>query len=182
MSIRNTNSTYGSLAKFFHWLIFALVFLMLIYGYFLDDIPKEYKPFAYNTHKLIGLSILFLMLARLCWTLINPKPQLPGTPSFWERCAERFVHYLLYIVVIAMPLSGWIGSAAAGKFPQLGGFIFTLPIAQSKDLAHQAFEWHEFLAFSILGLVAVHVLAALYHHFIRKDNVLRRMMPGGRAD
>ena len=175
--IRNTISAYGSVSKFFHWLIFLLLFCMIIFGYFLDDFPKDVQPVTYNIHKLTGLAILLLMLLRLGWTLINPKPELPAGTLSWQRSAERLVHFLLYATVIAMPIAGWVGSAAEGYFPHFGDIVFKLPIEKNKALGDTAFYLHDKLAIAIIVLVSIHILAALYHHFIKRDNVLRRMMP-----
>ena len=177
MQLRNTSTTYGAVSKFFHWLIFLLVLAMLIFGYFLDDVPKEYKAVAYNLHKLTGLTILLLMLLRLMWALTNSKPLLPAETSCWQRGAERIVHGLLYAALIGMPLAGWIGAVAGEKPPHLGDFQFNLPIAPSKALKNTAFDIHGYLAITIIVLVSVHALAALYHHFIKKDNILKRMLP-----
>jgi cytochrome b561 len=177
MSLRNTATSYGSVAKFFHWLVSALIVLMLIFGYLLDDIPKDYQPAAYNLHKLTGLTILALMLLRLVWTLINPKPVLPADTMPWERLSERLVHFMFYFFAILMPLAGWVGAVAARKPPHLGNFNFELPIPQDKVLAHAAFDVHGIVAIVLIVLISIHVLAALYHHFIRKDNILMRMLP-----
>lgn len=175
--LRNTSTSYGSVAKFFHWLIFILLFVMIVYGYFLESVPKPYKAIAVNTHKLIGVTILVLVLLRLMWALINPKPLLPLDTKIWERVLERLVHYLLYATMLAMPLSGWIASVGGGRPPHLGSLYLNLPIEQDKALADSAFDFHQLLAIAIIILFCIHVSAALYHHFIRKDNVLRRMMP-----
>lgn len=181
MTIKNTLTTYGSVAKFLHWLIFLLLFFMIIYGYFLPDIPKTYQAMAYNIHKVTGVLILCLMLLRGFWALINPRPLLASqASSFWERVIERIVHYLLYVAVIAMPLSGWIGSSSAGKAPHVGGFVLQLPIAHHKALIKGAFEIHNFLALAIIVLVSLHFIAALYHYFIKKDEILQRMLPSSR--
>lgn len=177
MSLRNTTLTYGSVAKFFHWLIFLLLFGMIIFGFLLDDIPKDSQPFAYNIHKLTGLTILTLMLLRTGWTLMNPKPVLPFDTLPWQRVAERVVHFLLYACVIAMPIMGWVGSTASGHAPHLGSINLALPIAEDKAFADQAFAIHNFLAFTIIALVTIHVAAAFYHHFIKRDNILIRMLP-----
>lgn len=174
---KNTAVAYGSVSKFFHWLIFVLLLFMLTLGYFLHDIPKAYQSLVYNTHKLTGLSILIFMILRVIWALSNPKPRLPKETRPWEGVAERSVHFLLYVSVISMPLAGWIGSSAAGRPPHIGDFHMMLPVAQSKTLSEMAFRVHGLLALTIIALVCVHVLAALYHHFIRHDDVLRRMMP-----
>lgn len=177
MGVRNTSVSYGSVAKFFHWLIFFLLVGMIIFGYFLEDIPKDYKPVAYNIHKLTGLTILILMLLRGLWALSNPKPLPPFDVPVWQRWAERLVHFLLYAAIIAMPLAGWIGSIASGKPPHLGSFNVSLPIAQDKSLASAAFEVHNTTAIIIIILVSIHILAALYHYFIKKDEILGRMWP-----
>lgn len=175
MSIKNSASTYGSVAKFFHWLIFVLLLFMVILGYCLDDVPKLYRPFATNLHKLTGLLILLLMLLRAAWALINPKPLLPNARA-WEYWAAYSVHGLLYVTVIAMPLVGWIASNAADHPPYLGHIVFSLPIAQNKALADAAFDLHGNLAIAIIILFVIHVLAAFYHYFIKKDDVLQRML------
>ncbi|OGT44052.1 MAG: hypothetical protein A3F42_08730 [Gammaproteobacteria bacterium RIFCSPHIGHO2_12_FULL_37_34] len=177
MNIKNTATTYGSVAKFFHWLIFVLLLCMLVFGYFLDDIPKAYKGVAYNIHKLTGLTIFVLMILRAFWAWINPKPKLPATDPSWQRLGARIVHLLLYVVVIAMPLAGWIGSSAAGKPPRMGDVQLQLPITQSKALTEVAFDMHYMLAITIIVLVSLHALAAFYHYFIEKDNILQRMLP-----
>ena len=175
MTLRNTNVSYGSVAKVLHWLIFVLVFCMIVFGFLLSYVPKDYAAIAYNTHKLTGLTILCLMVLRLLWALVNAKPQLPQYTPAWRLFVERSIHFLMYAVLIGMPLSGWIGSMAAGRPPHLGSMSFDLPIDQDKAVSSSAFDIHTELAYIIIFLVAIHVLAAVYHHFVLKDNILRRM-------
>jgi cytochrome b561 len=172
--LKNTNLTYGSVSKFFHWTIFILVAIMLTVGFFLSDIPDDYQALAYNLHKLTGITILLLMILRGAWALMNVKPS--GEMALWQQWAERFVHYSLYAALIAMPLVGWIGSVAAGRPPHLGNIILSLPIAANDALVSICFQIHKLLAFFIIALVTVHVAAALYHYFIKRDNMLQRMM------
>lgn len=176
MQICNTKQTYGSVAKCLHWAIAVLVICLLSFGFFMGDMPKEYKPVIYNIHKLTGLTILVLMIIRLCWMLFNPKPMSPPDTHVWEQWAEKIVHWSLYATVIAMPLAGLIGSSAAGKPPHIGELKFMLPIMPSEAIDEVSFEIHEALAFVIIGLLCVHIGAALYHHYIRKDDVLKRMI------
>lgn len=176
MGALNTASTYGSVAKFFHWVIFLLVFSMLVFGFFMGDVPKDWQRFVYNTHKLTGLTILVLVMLRLCWALINKKPALVMTSAI-EKIAEHTVHGLLYAFLMLMPILGWIGSSAGGRPPKLGDWVIGLPLGEDKVLKEWAFHWHGIVAWIIIGLVTIHVLAALYHHFIRRDDVLRRMLP-----
>ena len=183
MTLCNTSTTYGSVSKFFHWVIFLLLFLMVILGYAMGYIPKNspYMPIVFNIHKLTGLSVLLLMLLRLIWMLTNTRPALPLDTRIWERWVERLVQGLLYLVVIVMPLSGWIGSSAAGKPPHIGALTFQLPISHSKVIAGNAFVLHRGLAITLIVLFCIHLLAALYHAIIKKDNILQRMLPHSHA-
>jgi cytochrome b561 len=179
MSFKNSNTTYGSVSKFLHWLIFLLVLIMIPLGYFMGDFPdKAMRGQAFNIHKLIGLTILTLMVLRLIWALLNVKPALPfGTPA-WQRYAERTLHFLLYATLFVMPISGWIGSVAAGRAPHLGGFNFNLPIEKSKEISDFAFdEIHVPLAVILIIFVSIHIFAALYHHYLKRDEVLMRILP-----
>jgi len=174
--IRNTVTAYGSVAKFFHWVVFLLLACMLVFGYFLDDIPKDIQPLTYNIHKLTGLTILALMVLRLGWRLINPKPQLIRDVPVWQRKIERLVHFLMYFFVMLMPIAGWVGSSAAGHNPHIGRYVFSLPVPKSEALADAAFWYHNNIALIIIGLISVHFLAALYHQYIRRDNIIGKML------
>lgn len=178
MAIRNTSTSYGSVSKWFHWIVAVLVIGMLVYGYFLGDIPKQYKGLAINIHKLTGLLILTLIILRLVWATFNVKPFLPYDPLPWQRVVEYVVHYGLYCLLIAMPLAGWIGAVTAGHPPRLGEVVFNLPLNLNKAVVHIAFQIHSLLAIALIVFVSLHILAALYHHFIKKDEVLRCMLPG----
>lgn len=178
MALRNSFLQYGSVSKFFHWLIVFLVLIMLCLGFFMNGIEnKIIKGEVFNIHKLIGLTVLLLMILRLIWALTNPKPKLPFDTPLWERILERGMHDLFYLVLILMPISGWVLSTAAGKSPHIGWFRLSLPISQSKALASFSDSVHVFLAWTIIVLVTLHILAALKHYFMNKDYVLQRMTP-----
>lgn len=177
MSVMNTNAKWGSVAKFLHWLIFVLLLGMLTVGFCFGYVPKEWKGAVYNTHKVVGVVILFLMIFRLCWAIINPKPALPPLTPFWQKLAERVVHGMLYLLVIAMPLVGWIGSSSAQKYPHIGDWKLALPIEKNRDLITTMFDFHELIAYAIIAFASIHILAALYHHFIKRDDILKRMLP-----
>lgn len=178
MSLKNTSTSYGSVAHFFHWLIFLLVLIMVPVGFTMGNISdKALRGEVVNIHKLIGVLILLLMLLRLLWALMNVKPSLPFQTPTWQRMAERTMHIALYLGLIIMPLSGLIGAVAAGHPPRLGDLSIKLPIAQNKTLAEFAFDFvHKPLAWILIVLISIHILAALYHHFIKRDDVLRRML------
>lgn len=178
MSVRNTTTSYGSVTHFFHWLIFLLVLVMIPLGFIMGDISdKVLRAQVVNVHKLIGVLILVLMLLRVLWALNNIKPALPFQTPHWQRVIERCMHVLLYIGLILMPLSGLVGAVAAGRPPHLGNVNIELPIAHNKALAKFAFEnIHIPLAIILIVLISIHILAALFHHFIKRDDVLRRML------
>lgn len=174
---KNTLTRYGSISKLFHWLIFFLVFFMILLGYFMGDIQdKAARSIIINIHKVTGINILILMILRLAWRFMNVKPVLANT-KLWEKILEKLVHGLLYLVLFSMPLSGWIMSSASGKPPHIVGWQFGLPVTQSKALAELFVSIHNTLAIVLIVLVSLHVAAALFHHFIKKDDVLTRMTP-----
>jgi cytochrome b561 len=107
---------------------------------------------------------------------MNVKPLLPPDTRPWEYSIERAVHFLIYATVIAMPLAGWIGSTAAGHAPQLGPWALALPIAKNKVIAETAFNIHGLLALTIIALLCLHISAAFFHYFIKKDTILQRML------
>ena len=175
--IRNTQETYGSVTKFLHWSVSALVILMLAFSFFLEDVPKHYQPTAFTLHKSTGLLILFLMVFRLVWRFSNTDPSLPQKIPTWQRVGVHVTHYLFYIALFCMPLTGWIMSTAAGRAPFFLG-IWELPfpgIAQSEPLAHFFDALHLQLAWVLIGLLVLHIAAALKHHLIDKDNIFKRM-------
>lgn len=178
MTWKNTSTEYGSVAKFLHWLIFLLIFAMLTIGFLMDDIGNEViRAQVFNAHKLVGLSVLLLMILRLIWALTNPKPVLPvGTPR-WQKVFERLGHGLIYLALLVMPVAGWVMSSAAGKPPHLFPWVLALPVPVDTSLKETAAFVHYWLAIVIIALISLHVIAALYHHFVKKDNVLLRMMP-----
>lgn len=176
MAFRNTSEQYGSVSKFFHWVIFFLVVCMFFIGYFMDDLSGEIKGTVVNIHKVTGILILLLMLLRLIWSLTNIKPLVPNAKP-WEKMLERSGHFLLYFVLFAMPVSGWLMTIASGKPPRLFNIALTFPFDKNKPLAELCESIHSSLAIIIIVLVSLHVLAAVYHHIIKKDNVLRRMLP-----
>lgn len=181
MTLRNTPTSYGSVTKTLHWIVFILVTLLLLVGFFMDDIgDKQLSKIVYNVHKLTGLVVLCTMVIFLLWSAINPKPLYPAQMPLWEKKLARAVHFLLYLLLILMPLSGWIFTTAAGKPPHFFDFNIAMPeIPLSKPLAKAVDEMHVTIAWIILSLLVLHLLGALKHHFIDKNNILRRMMGRG---
>ena len=132
-----------------------------------------------NLHKSLGLTILVLTLARIGWRMAHPALPLPVGLPRWQRWAARAVHILFYVVLLAMPLTGWLASSASGReIIWFGLFDWPLlPISGGRPGAGQLMDVHEAVMKLLYVLIAVHVLAALKHQFVNRDNVLRRMIP-----
>lgn len=180
MTIRNTTRRWGALAQLLHWLIFVLVIAQFTLALLADDLPNGMKKLTLlSRHKSIGLTILVLACLRLGWRWANnATPALPATLKPYERGLARATHLLLYLLLLAIPLTGWTMSSARG-FPVSWFGFFQLPdlVPKNKALFEALANVHEALAWTLAGLVALHVGAALKHHFVLKDDVLRRMLP-----
>jgi cytochrome b561 len=130
-------------------------------------------------HKSIGVTVLLLAVLRLAWRLANPPPALPAATPPWERKFAAAAHWVLYLLLFAVPLSGWWVSDAS-RVPFKGFFFLPMPdfIATDRALQESAAEVHEVLTMTLLIVVLGHVAAALRHHFLLRDDVLRRMLTG----
>ena len=170
---------YSTVSLILHWLIAALVVtqIVLIQAHEATDGPIS-REFV-NLHKSVGLSILVLTLVRLGWRVANPAIPLPAETPRWQKLAARATHVLFYVFLIAMPLVGWAASSAAGRdIIWFGLFEWpALPVGGGREFAGQLMDLHELAAKLLIALVVLHVLGALKHHFIDRDNVLHRMIP-----
>ncbi len=160
-----------------HWTIAGLVIAGLFMGWTMTDMaisPQRLK--VYNYHKWVGITVLALALFRLGWKLTHAAPPLPVMPR-WQQLAAKLGHGLLYVLMIATPVAGWIYSNAAGyRVVYLGKLPLPNLVARDKELAATWVQVHGYLALIFTVLVGLHVLAALQHHFIARDNTLRRML------
>lgn len=173
---KNTEDEYGSVAKFFHWLIFILITINIILGLIGAYASKSTQAIVIPLHKQNGLLILLLVFLRLVWFCLNIKPQLIATKL--ERFTVWFVHGLLYVTIIALPISGWIFSTAENHPIKIFGAKLYFPgIPISKAIGDYGSTVHLVLAWILVALVSIHILAALKHHFYDRDNVLLRMLP-----
>lgn len=175
MARKNTATGYGSISRFFHWTTFLLITALLLSGYFMGDIPQgDVRLETHNIHKLIGLFVLLLMLLRIAWTFFNKKPN-PLSGPIWQHYLAVAVHNLLYLLLILMPLSGWLWSIYGGKPPFIGSVTLALPLSSNLDLKEVFKLIHTTLAIIIIAFISLHVLAALYHYLIKKQDIFRRM-------
>ncbi len=145
----------------------------------MHDLPlSPDKLRLYNYHKWIGIIVLMLALLRLGWRLSHRPSTLPPTMSSWGKTAAQCMHYLLYMLMVTVPLSGWLMSSAKG-FQTVWFGMLPLPdlVGKDKELGKLLAEVHEVLNFTMLGLVIAHFGAALKHHFIARDDILTCMLP-----
>jgi cytochrome b561 len=170
---------YGAVAQLAHWLTALLLVGGFTLGFYMVDLklsPTKLKLFSY--HKWVGVTIFAVVSLRLAWRLWKPPPALPATMAGWERRSAEVTHRMLYLLVLAVPLSGWLMSSAKG-FQTVYFAVLPIPDLVDKNAALGAAleRVHWALNKLLLATVTVHVAAALKHHFVDHDDVLLRMLP-----
>jgi len=180
MSLQNTPEKFGSLTKLLHWTIFILFMVQYFLVYRREYFPKTSpEKLQYMLlHKSFGVCVLALALTMLIWGRIGKRPAMPINMSGLEKFAAKSIHLLLYVVMFVMPITGMLMSQFAGYPVSVFGW-FDMPsfFSKNESLAHFFKETHEISSFIIMGIVGIHVFAAFFHHYVRKDNVLTRMLP-----
>lgn len=176
MSMRNTEQHWGWPSKLLHWLTALLILIQIPLGYYADDLQRSpLKLELFGWHKSLGMVILMLAIMRLLWRMAGSIPTLPDATVLQQRLAG-LGHSLLYGLMLALPLSGWVMSSAANRPINLFWLIevpaITGPNKALKDIAE---EVHEVSVTLLLVVLAVHIGAALWHHFKLRDSVLKRM-------
>jgi cytochrome b561 len=173
---------YTPTARRFHWWTVALILVQVPLGLYMayrgnvqgifDDLTNN----LYSSHKLIGMIIFLVVLARLAYRLTHGAPADEPTLEAWHKGASHFNHWGLYLLLLATPIAGYIGIS---QYPALNIFGIPLPgiVAENQEAASRTFLIHFYLALVLVAFVAIHVAAALYHYVIRKDNVVTRMLP-----
>jgi cytochrome b561 len=174
---------YSRTARFLHWLTVALIAVQLPVGLYMSyrgnvlDVWDKVTGALYNSHKLVGVTILLVVLCRLGYRLIHGAPAHEPTIEPWQRIVSRLNHWGMYVLLICVPVAGYVGISL---FPALDIFgLFSLPgvVPPDKEAAKTAFAVHKLLVVVLVLLISVHVAAAMFHYFIRRDNVLGRMIP-----
>lgn len=174
--LTNTQSQYGILAKSFHWVMFTLFLIMFPLGYIMTSLASsDFKFTLYDFHKATGLILITLIALRLIWRFINVQPGLPNTTPQWQRYAAKLNIILLYLLMCAMPLSGYLTSTLGGHDISFYGLFTLSPLAHNAAASDLFGNVHTYLSFLMLAAFALHLLAAVYHHTVLKDDVLRRM-------
>ena len=179
MSLKNTDR-WGATSQLLHWTIAALILSIGAVGLVMGELPRSPKWFwVYTLHKSLGLTVLALVLVRIAWCLYaGAPPPVEGTPR-WQARLTSFTHGAIYVLILAMPLSGWLYDSASGLRPFRWFGLAEVPKLSPphEALADAMHETHELLFWVLIALVIGHAGAALYHHFVRRDATLARMLP-----
>ena len=175
----NSSNNYTRTAIGLHWLVAIAIIMTFCVGFYMHDL--ELTPFKlkiYSWHKWAGVTIFLLVLFRLVWRFTHRPPGPPAGMPAWQHAAAEFAHRLIYLLMIAIPLSGWLMSSAKG-FQTVYFGIFPIPdlLAKDKELGDLLAFVHKMLNFVLAGVVVAHAGAAFKHHFIDRDEVLTRMLP-----
>jgi cytochrome b561 len=169
---------YDPLTKILHWLVFVLVAAQYAVGEFMPHIGRNAQDAGLIAwHISLGASVMLAVIAALAWRIFHPVPQTPEIAR-WQQRLATFTHWLLYLLILVMTVLGWAATNFRGWPVRLFGQIPMPALAAKGDSwAHTAGDIHSLLVNVLLALVALHVLAALYHNFIARDRVLKRMLP-----
>ena len=190
-----SSSRYGSVAIALHWIVAALMVVNVALGLYGTVVPDAWARAVIDTHKSIGVTVLGLAILRLLWRLAHPAPPLPAAYPRWERIAAHVVHGLLYLLILVLPITGWMHDSAWKDaashpmslfgllpWPRIGWIMQVEPA--SKERLHDLFYgWHATLAYALYVLLGLHLVAALKHQFMDRQPELQRMglgrMPQG---
>lgn len=175
------HETYSVRARHFHWWTVALIAIQLPLGIFMSQYGERTNfatPTAqmYDAHKLIGMTILLLVIARLSYRMLHGAPGDEPTLEPWQRVVSHITHWTIYALLFIVPLLGWLAVSAYGPFKPFGIPLPAL-LAENGDRATFLFTLHKASAILLALLICMHVGAALFHYVIRKDGVLNRMWP-----
>lgn len=179
MAIKNNSATWGSLSIGLHWLTLILILGLVLVGLIMTELPNgPQKIQIYALHKSTGLTVLGLTAIRLLWRLFSKTPEVLANTPAWQVLVAKSTHAALYLLLFAMPISGWLYNSAAG-FPLKYFGLFKLPKLAGYDpeLKQLALDIHETLFYMLALLILLHAAAALKHHYQDKDNTLTRMLP-----
>ncbi|MBI5918806.1 MAG: cytochrome b [Nitrosomonadales bacterium] len=172
---------YTRTAMTLHWLMALLIFAAFPLGVYMHELPlSPTKLQLYSYHKWIGVTLLGLIVLRIVWRLRHAPPPLPEQMPDWQKRASAATHHLLYLLLVAVPMSGWLMSSAKG-FQTVWLGVLPLPdlVEKNKELGVALAELHEGLNIVLLVLVALHLAAVVKHQFIDRDDILSRMLPKG---
>lgn len=177
--LKNTSNAYGLIAKLFHWSVAILIISLLGVGLWMGGLDIETAPYKYDVyglHKSFGIVVLALMIGRFCWRIYNTSVAPHANHKTWERHLAKVAHVLLYVMAFTMPLSGWGMSSAGGHAVSLFGLPMPALVPENKDLGGIFHTIHGYGGWFLIGLVSLHVFGALKHHFVDRDDTIKRMV------
>lgn len=180
MQWTNTQTHYGAIPKLMHWLTVILVITAWNIGWFFDDFPKGARPALLIAHITAGQCVLALFALRLIWRFVNRPPPAEKTRlGRLQELAATIIHYILYVLLLAVPFAGIIVQLKRGNpLPIFGMWEFNSPWPVDRAAARTVLRAHEYLANTLVTLAGLHAAAALFHHYVFGDRTLRRMLPG----
>lgn len=180
MAAKNDADHYGWTARALHWIVFAIIATMLVLGLYFGELERgDRKSLLILIHASFGVTLIVLMVSRLIWRLSNVRPLNPPDAPAWTTPAAAWVHRGLYVAIFAqMTIGVFILATVDRPLPFFGLFEILVPAPYDRDLHEQLEAFHKLGWKIIAALVVVHVLAALWHHFVHRDFVLRRMLTG----
>ena len=175
--------TRGAMAL--HWIMAALIVVVGVLGLLHDSWPRRSQAFWIDLHALIGLGVWALIVVRLGWRLGHPPPALPPEIGVLPRKLSYALHLLLYLLVFVTPLIGIVTFIWHGRAFDFGLFKVDFGVRSNRAIFHPTEDIHGYLAYTLFGLIGIHLLAALWHQFVRRDRLLQRMWfasaPGARG-
>ncbi len=176
MLIKNNENRFGIIAIVLHWIIALLMIGLTIVGLYMVALPISLEKLKlYGWHKEYGFLVLALVIIRILWRIINIRPKL--SIKAWEAYAAHIVHWSFYALMFALPITGWLLTSAAGLPASFFGLVtFPSLIAPDNQLLSLFQEIHKWLSYALIALIFLHTAGALKHHFIDKDNILKRMI------
>jgi len=175
----NTKETYGLLSRILHWGMAVAIFAMLPLGLWVTSV--DYEDPLYDTlpqwHETIGALLFVLLLFRIIWRFLNPKPK-PLSSDPLQRIAAELTHLSFYFLILALIISGYLIITAGGRPLIVLGTIEIPALITAKGLEYAAGKFHYYIAFAVIGLATLHAAMAVYHHVVKKDSTLVRMTTG----
>jgi cytochrome b561 len=177
--LKNSSTRYGALSKSLHWSVALLIIGLVWLGWYMVDLTYYDRWYndSLSTHKALGMLVLILAVAKVGWTLYSRPPELVASLRGWERAAARVTHFTLYFMMLAIPLTGYAISTSKGDAVSVFGW-FQIPAVfpVGEGLRDLAIELHFYFAYVTAALVVLHASAALKHHFVDKDDTLKKML------
>lgn len=179
---KNSTARYGSLQVALHWLMLVLLVAVYAAMELRENFPKGSDPreFMKSLHFMLGISVLILVTVRIAARFSGPTPAIVPQPPSWQELLGKLLHLAMYAFMIGMPIAGWLILSAEAKPIPFFGLELPALVAKNKPLAESVEHWHKDIGEWGYYLVGLHAAAALFHHYVRKDNTLVRMLPWGR--